>query len=85
MLPARHAVHGPLGGWRSRLSLDGDALRAVDLLALHDEVRPMTAGPVLFGHGDPTYDVMVALEGTVSVLWEPVTIRASSSDRIQAT
>jgi thioredoxin reductase (NADPH) len=40
----------------------------VDLLARYGEVRPMAAGEVLFREGDTSYDVMVVLEGSVSVL-----------------
>jgi thioredoxin reductase (NADPH) len=40
----------------------------VKLLARHGEVRLTTAGEVLFQEGDDTYDVMVVLEGSVSVL-----------------
>jgi thioredoxin reductase (NADPH) len=39
----------------------------VDLLAGYGEVRPMAAGEVLFRQGDTSYDVMVVLEGSVSV------------------
>ena len=40
----------------------------VQLLASRGEVRPTTAGQVLFRQGNETYDVMVVREGTVSVL-----------------
>jgi thioredoxin reductase (NADPH) len=40
----------------------------IDLLSGHGEVRPTRAGEVLFAPGDPTYDVMVVLEGSVSVM-----------------
>jgi thioredoxin reductase (NADPH) len=40
----------------------------VDLLARHGEVRPTAAGQVLFRQGSKIYDVMVVIEGTVSVL-----------------
>ena len=40
----------------------------VDLLARHGRVRPTAAGDVLFRQGNETYDVMVVLEGMVSVL-----------------
>jgi thioredoxin reductase (NADPH) len=40
----------------------------VDLLAPHGEVRPIAAGEVLFRQGDPTYDVMVLLQGSVAVV-----------------
>jgi thioredoxin reductase (NADPH) len=40
----------------------------VDLLAPRGEVRRTAADEVLFRGGDATYDVMVVLEGTVSVL-----------------
>jgi thioredoxin reductase (NADPH) len=40
----------------------------VELLARHGEVRPTAVGEVLFREGDETYDVMVVLEGSVSVL-----------------
>src|SRR5262249_7027711 len=37
-------------------------------LAPHGQVRPTAAGEVLFQSGDLTYDVLVVLEGTVSIL-----------------
>jgi len=40
----------------------------VELLARHGEVRPTATGEVLFRQGSDTYDVMVVLEGTISVL-----------------
>src|SRR5215472_10436694 len=40
----------------------------VELLARHGEVRQTTVGEALFRQGDATYDVMVVLEGRVSVL-----------------
>ena len=40
----------------------------VKLLERHGEVRPTTVGEVLFRQGDAAYDVMVVLEGSVSVL-----------------
>jgi thioredoxin reductase (NADPH) len=40
----------------------------VQLLVPHGKVRRMTAGEVLFREGDKTYDVMVVLEGRVSVV-----------------
>jgi thioredoxin reductase (NADPH) len=40
----------------------------VELLAPLGEVRPTAKGEVLFRQGNETYDVMVVLEGTVSVL-----------------
>ena len=40
----------------------------VELLAAHGEIRPTSRGEVLFAPGDATYDVMVVLEGSVSVL-----------------
>jgi thioredoxin reductase (NADPH) len=40
----------------------------IDLLARHGEVRAAQAGQVLFGPGNAGYDVMVVLEGSVSVL-----------------
>ena len=40
----------------------------VQLLSPLGEVRPTEAGEVLFAPGDPTYDVMVLLEGSVSVV-----------------
>jgi thioredoxin reductase (NADPH) len=40
----------------------------IELLARHGEERPTTVGQVLFRKGDERYDVMVVLEGTVSVL-----------------
>ena len=40
----------------------------VELLARHGEVRPTVAGEVLFRQGNETYDVMVVLEGSVSVV-----------------
>jgi thioredoxin reductase (NADPH) len=40
----------------------------VQLLAHHGRVRPTAPGEVLFQQGSETYDVMVVLEGTVSVL-----------------
>jgi thioredoxin reductase (NADPH) len=40
----------------------------VDLLARHGWVRPTAVGDVLFQQGNETYDVMVVLEGMVSVL-----------------
>jgi thioredoxin reductase (NADPH) len=40
----------------------------VEVLARHGVVRPTTPGQVLFRQGNETYDVMVVLEGTVSVL-----------------
>ena len=40
----------------------------VELLAAHGEVRPTTVGQVLFREGDASYDVMVVLEDSVSVL-----------------
>jgi thioredoxin reductase (NADPH) len=39
----------------------------VELLARHGEVRSMRQGEVLFQEGDDYYDVMVVLEGSVSV------------------
>jgi thioredoxin reductase (NADPH) len=40
----------------------------MELLARHGEVRPTTIGQVLFREGDEPYDVMVVLEGLVSVI-----------------
>ena len=40
----------------------------IELLARHGEVRPTAEAEVLFREGDETYDVMVVLEGTVSVM-----------------
>jgi len=40
----------------------------VEMLARHGEVRHTTVGQTLFRQGDATYDVMVVLEGIVSVL-----------------
>ena len=40
----------------------------VQLLSPLGEVRSTEAGQVLFGHGDPGYDVMVVLEGSVSIV-----------------
>jgi len=40
----------------------------IELLARYGEVRPTAEGEVLFREGDETYDVMVVLEGTVSVV-----------------
>jgi thioredoxin reductase (NADPH) len=40
----------------------------VELLARHGAVRPTTQGEVLFREGDETYDVMLVLEGTVTVV-----------------
>jgi thioredoxin reductase (NADPH) len=40
----------------------------VQLLARHGEVRSTSTGEVLFRQGNETYDVMVVLDGTVSVL-----------------
>jgi thioredoxin reductase (NADPH) len=40
----------------------------IELLARYGEVRPTAQGQVLFREGDETYDVMVVLEGTVSVM-----------------
>ena len=40
----------------------------VELLARHGEMRPTVAGQVVFQPGDATYDVMVVLEGSVSVV-----------------
>jgi thioredoxin reductase (NADPH) len=40
----------------------------VELLAAHGEVRPIAEGEILFREGDATYDVMVVLEGGVSVV-----------------
>jgi thioredoxin reductase (NADPH) len=40
----------------------------LDLLGKHGHVRPIQVGDVLFRDGDTTYDVMVLLEGSVSVL-----------------
>jgi thioredoxin reductase (NADPH) len=40
----------------------------VELLERHGEVRPTSVGEILFRQGDPTYDVMVVLAGSVSVL-----------------
>jgi CRP-like cAMP-binding protein len=40
----------------------------IALLARHGEVRKVESGEVLFASGDATYDVMVVLEGSVSVL-----------------
>jgi thioredoxin reductase (NADPH) len=40
----------------------------VEFLAPHGRVRPTAAGEVLFRQGSEAYDVMVVLEGTVSVL-----------------
>ena len=37
-------------------------------MSRHGEVRPTVAGQVLFREGDPAYDVMVVLEGSMSVL-----------------
>jgi thioredoxin reductase (NADPH) len=40
----------------------------MELLARHGEVRPTTVGQVLFRQGDQSYDVMVVLDGLVSVI-----------------
>jgi thioredoxin reductase (NADPH) len=68
------AVHQQMPGSAALLDPDDPALfpkltkAQVDLLAPHAWVRPTAAGDVLFRQGDETYDVMVVLEGTVSVL-----------------
>jgi thioredoxin reductase (NADPH) len=40
----------------------------VQMLSRYGEVRSTRAGEVLFGRGDSAYDVMVVLEGSVSVI-----------------
>jgi hypothetical protein len=40
----------------------------VELLSHYGGVRPMAEGEVLFRDGDETYDVMVVLQGSVSVV-----------------
>ncbi len=40
----------------------------IELLSRRGEVRQTTRGQVLFRQGNPTYDVMVVLEGSVSVV-----------------
>jgi thioredoxin reductase (NADPH) len=40
----------------------------LQLLARHGEVRPVEAGQVLWGRGESNYDVMVVLDGVVSVV-----------------
>jgi thioredoxin reductase (NADPH) len=40
----------------------------VDMLSRHGEVRSVEAGDVLWGRGDSDYEVMVVLEGLVSVV-----------------
>jgi thioredoxin reductase (NADPH) len=68
------AIHQRMAGSAALLDADDPALfpkltgAQVDLLARHGWVRPTAAGDVLFRQGDETYDVMVVLEGTVSVL-----------------
>jgi thioredoxin reductase (NADPH) len=42
----------------------------MELLAGRGEVRPTAVGDVLFREGDQSYDVMVVLEGRVSVIVE---------------
>ena len=67
-------VHQPRAGSAPLLDADDPALfpklteAQVELLARHGEVRPTAAGEVLFRQGNETYDVMVVLEGRVSVL-----------------
>ena len=40
----------------------------VQMLSRHGQVRPIEAGEVLWGLGNSNYDVMVVLEGVVSVV-----------------
>src|SRR3974390_225019 len=40
----------------------------VQMLSRYGEVRPIEAGDVLWGQGESSYDVMVVLEGLVSVV-----------------
>jgi thioredoxin reductase (NADPH) len=68
------AVHRHAAGPAPLLDPDDPALfpklteAQVELMARHGSVRPTVAGDVLFRQGDETYDVMVVLEGMVSVL-----------------
>jgi thioredoxin reductase (NADPH) len=68
------AVHQRGAGSAPLLDPDDPALfpklsdAQVELLARHGSVRPTAAGDVLFRQGNETYDVMVVLEGMVSVL-----------------
>jgi thioredoxin reductase (NADPH) len=68
------AVQQRAAGYAPLLDPDDPALfpkltkAQVDLLARHGRVRPTAAGDVLFRHGNETYDVMVVLEGMVSIL-----------------
>jgi thioredoxin reductase (NADPH) len=68
------AVHQHPAGSAPLLDADDPALfpkltkAQVDLLAGHGWLRPTAAGDVLFRQGNETYDVMVVVEGMVSVL-----------------
>jgi thioredoxin reductase (NADPH) len=68
------SVHQHAAGSKPLLDPDDPALfpkltkAQVDVLARHGWVRPTAAGDVLFRQGNETYDVMVVLEGMVSVL-----------------